>query len=75
MKLNQIEHDADGKLKNGVFKEFFKDGTLACVGKYRNGEKAGEWKYYLRNGVLRPWASSPTAKRPANRNGTAKTAS
>jgi antitoxin component YwqK of YwqJK toxin-antitoxin module len=62
MKLNQIEHDADGKLKNGVFKEFFKDGTLACVGKYRNGEKAGEWKYYLRNGVLRPWASSPTAK-------------
>src|SRR4029077_10418111 len=38
MKLNQIEHDADGKLKNGVFKEFFKDGTLACVGKYRKGE-------------------------------------
>ena len=47
MKADQSKHDAGGKLKNGEFKEFFKDGTLACVGKYRNGEKVGEWKYYL----------------------------
>ena len=52
MKADQSKHDAGGKLKNGEFKEFFKDGTLACVGKYRNGEKVGEWKYYLRNGVI-----------------------
>jgi len=53
MKTDQSQHDADGKLKNGVFKEYFKDGTLACVGKNRNGEKIGEWKYYLRNGLLK----------------------
>src|SRR2546422_5730503 len=39
MKADQSKHDADGKLKNGVFKEHYKDGTLACVKKYRNGEK------------------------------------
>ena len=53
MKTDQSQHDANGKLKNGVFKEYFKDGMLACVGKYRNGEKIGEWKYYLRNGLLK----------------------
>jgi antitoxin component YwqK of YwqJK toxin-antitoxin module len=53
MKPDQSKHDADGKLKDGEFKEYFKDGTLACVGKCCNGEKIGEWKHYLRNGVLR----------------------
>ncbi len=53
MKMDKSKYDADGELKNGVFKEYFKDGTLSCVGKYRNGEKVGEWKYYLRNGLLK----------------------
>jgi uncharacterized glyoxalase superfamily protein PhnB len=53
MKPDNSKLDADGKLKNGVFRESYKDGTLACVGKYRNGGKAGVWRYYLRNGQLR----------------------
>lgn len=53
MRANANKHDADGQPKNGVFKEHYKDGTLACAGKYRNGEKVGVWKYYLRNGQLR----------------------
>ena len=44
--------DADGQLKNGIFKEFFKDGALSCVGKYRNGEKIGEWRTYDAKGKL-----------------------
>src|SRR5216117_3957841 len=53
MKMDKRKYDADGQLKNGVFKEHFKDGTVSCVGKYSNGEKVGQWKYYLRNGALR----------------------
>jgi hypothetical protein len=53
MKLDTSKYDSKGQLKNGLFKEYFKDGTLSCVGKYINGEKTGEWKYYLRNGLLR----------------------
>ena len=32
--------------KTGVVKVFFKDGTLSCVGKYRNGEKIGGRRTY-----------------------------
>ena len=32
--------------KTGVVKVFFKDGTLSCVDKYRNGEKIDEWPTY-----------------------------
>jgi hypothetical protein len=53
MKTKPGKRGADGKLKNGVFKEHFKDGSLACAGQYLDGEKAGVWKYYLRNGQLR----------------------
>ena len=38
MKIDKNKRDAGGKLKNGMFKEHFKDGTLSCTGKYRNGE-------------------------------------
>lgn len=51
--MDQTKFDADGRLKNGVFKEFFKDGTLSSVGEYSEGEKVGEWRYYLRNGLLK----------------------
>lgn len=53
MKADQSKRDTDGKLKNGVFKEHYRDGTLSCVGKYCDGTKVGGWKYYLRNGQLR----------------------
>jgi antitoxin component YwqK of YwqJK toxin-antitoxin module len=53
MKLDKSKCDADGRLKNGTFKEYFKDGVLSRVGEYRAGEKTGEWKYYLRNGSLK----------------------
>ena len=53
VKVDKSKHDTHGQLKNGIFKEFFKDGALSCVGEYRNGEKIGEWKYYLRNGLTK----------------------
>jgi antitoxin component YwqK of YwqJK toxin-antitoxin module len=53
MKMDKGKYDAGGKLKNGIFKEHFKDGTLSCIGEYSNSEKVGEWKYYLRNGSLK----------------------
>jgi antitoxin component YwqK of YwqJK toxin-antitoxin module len=62
MKIGRSKFDAYGRLKNGLIKEFFKDGTLSCVGEYRNGEKIGEWKYYLRNGLPKPSADFPMAK-------------
>jgi len=30
--IDRSKYDADGKLKNGVFKERYKDGAVACVG-------------------------------------------
>src|SRR5437867_3550076 len=53
MKTDKSKYGAGGKLKKGVFREYFKDGTLSCIGEYRNGEKIGEWKYYLLNGLLK----------------------
>jgi antitoxin component YwqK of YwqJK toxin-antitoxin module len=53
MKMDKSKYAADGRPKNGMIKECFKDGALSCVGEYRNGAKIGEWKYYLRNGSLK----------------------
>ncbi len=33
-------------MKNGVFKEYFKDESLSCVGEYVNSEKDGEGELY-----------------------------
>ena len=44
MKRDKNKYDSKGQLKNGLFKEYFKDGTLSCVGEYLNGEKTGEWE-------------------------------
>ncbi len=52
VKIDDSKYDSSGQLKNGLFEEHFKDGTLSCVGEYINGEKAGEWKYYFRNGMV-----------------------
>ena len=53
MKMEKSKHDSRGRLKSGIFKEHFKDGSLSSIGKYNNGEKTGEWKYYLHNGLLK----------------------
>jgi hypothetical protein len=52
MKMDKSKYDSNGKLKNGLFKEHLKDGTLPCVGKYSKGEKTGEWKIYEVNVAL-----------------------
>jgi len=53
MKINESRFDADARLENGRFEEYFKDGSLASTGAYKDGEKTGEWKYYLLNGQLK----------------------
>lgn len=53
MRADQNKHPAGGKLKSSLVKEFFKDGTLSSVGKYRDGKKVGGWEYYLWNGLLK----------------------
>jgi antitoxin component YwqK of YwqJK toxin-antitoxin module len=40
-------------VKDGIVKEYYKDGSLSATGKNKNGKKTGVWKYYLKNGVLR----------------------
>ena len=32
MKVDKSKYDSNGQLKNGIFREHFKDGTLSCVG-------------------------------------------
>ena len=52
MKTDKSKYDKDGNLKNGLFKEYFRDGSIACEGQHRNGNKTGEWKFYFKNGRL-----------------------
>jgi hypothetical protein len=44
MNADKAKYGPDGQLKNGIFEEHFKDGTLSFVGAYSRGEKTGEWK-------------------------------
>jgi len=53
MKTDKSKDDADGQLKSGICKEFFKDGAVSCVGEFRSGAKIGERRYYLRKGLLK----------------------
>ena len=39
-------------LKDGAWKEFYRNGTLKAEGSYNNGVKAGRWKYYHKNGNI-----------------------
>ena len=41
MKSDESKHDANGEGKHGKFKEYFKDGMPACVGKHGKGGKTG----------------------------------
>ncbi len=53
MKIDDGPYDADGKLRNGPFRQLFKDGSVCCEGRHAQGEKTGEWRYYLLNGALK----------------------
>jgi antitoxin component YwqK of YwqJK toxin-antitoxin module len=53
MKMNNSKFDKNGELKNGIQKEYFKNGSVSCEGAFINGERTGEWKYYLANGQLK----------------------
>ena len=53
MKMDNSKFNKNGKLKNGVHKEYFKDGSVSCEGDFKDGERTGEWKYYLANGKLK----------------------
>jgi hypothetical protein len=75
MQAQQSKHGADGSPKDGEFREYFKGGSLSCEGHSRNGDKVGEWKYYLRNGQLRAVGEFVSARCLANGNGIARTAS
>lgn len=52
VKTDKSKYDPKGQLKNGLFKEFFMNGVLSCVGKYKNGKMTGIWNRYHPNGEL-----------------------
>jgi len=53
MKMDNSKFDKDGKFKQGVHQEYFKNGSLSCEGIFKDGEKNGQWKYFLANGQLK----------------------
>ena len=53
MKTDNSKFDKDGKLKQGLHQEYFKNGFISCEGNFKDGERTGEWKYYLANGQLK----------------------
>jgi uncharacterized protein len=40
----------DGDQQEGEWKEFYEGGEMKADGKYENGIKVGDWKYFFRNG-------------------------
>ncbi len=53
MKFDNSKYDKNGKLKNGLHRDHFKDGSVSAEGHFKNGERTGEWKYYLLTGKLK----------------------
>lgn len=39
-------------LKQGIFKEYFENGTIQAEGKYLNSNPTGPWKYYYPDGTI-----------------------
>jgi antitoxin component YwqK of YwqJK toxin-antitoxin module len=74
MMRNASKLDEEGKLRNGSATFFFKDGTLESAGDFFDGEKQGEWKYYLKNGKLKAFGKYGRNSFRANGSGTAKMA-
>ncbi len=53
MKIENAKYDSNGQLKNGVFKEYFKDESLSCVGEYVNSEKDGELEILFEEWIIK----------------------
>ena len=46
--------DSSGSVPgDGITRTFFADGGLSSEGPIVAGKKHGEWKYYLKNGLLK----------------------
>ncbi|WP_461630558.1 hypothetical protein [Labilibaculum euxinus] len=37
--------------KEGIWKEYFKDGKLVATGAYKNGKKVGKWEEYTNRNI------------------------
>ena len=52
MKSSKSQNDAGGQLSNRIFK-IFQGRYVVMRRPLQDGEKIGEWKYYLRSGLLK----------------------
>ena len=48
--------------KNGEFLEFYPNGTLKAIGKFKAGKLHGDWKWFRKNGVIMRSGSFKTDK-------------
>ena len=59
------QYECKGGLKNGVWKEFHKLGTVKAEGNYVEGNKEGVFTYYFTNGSIEmkgPFEKDPKEK-------------
>jgi antitoxin component YwqK of YwqJK toxin-antitoxin module len=45
--------EMDGNVRDGVYVEFYENGTASVKGKYKDGLKHGLWKYYNPDGSFK----------------------
>ena len=57
-----------------MVEELFKDGKVAAVGEYLDGERHGRWTFYFRNGKVKSEAGTARASSTAIASGTATAA-
>ena len=53
MKMNIATHDDHGQPISGPVQVHFKNGQVAVSGLLLNGEKNGDWVFYLLNGQIK----------------------
>ena len=51
-RINYTQGGYSGRLLHGAYSEHFDGNGLKCNGKYSNGLKDGEWKFWSKNGRL-----------------------
>jgi antitoxin component YwqK of YwqJK toxin-antitoxin module len=45
--------DDHGQPRHGPFRQYFKNGMVACEGEFVQGRKTGVWTYFLANGQVK----------------------
>jgi hypothetical protein len=60
---------------NGLYREYFADGTLSAQGRFKNGKRHGLWKYYYRNAVRKAVGKYVSGEFEASGSGGGRTAS